>query len=525
MTCEQIRRLLALFVGGQLDAGRHRAVELHVGECAVCAKELAELRATIEALHSLDPMLVPPGFVERVRARLDAQSVARFRLRAWVAPLAAVAALALGLGVLGKFVQPTRSRLFVPSPQPEVVHREADGRAAEAPTESEAPGVKETAPSATETSPGPSVRSGAPEQDRTSVWDGTGREADGSIDGVPRPAGEVSPEAGLGDAPATRTWSMGAPHDELPGEKVEYSNGKAIEPVPPSFGAPSVSPPRGVELQPPTDGGKRPSIGDLHTGVVSPRPSAEAHSAHTSGERASAWARSKLGQLQLGFLAENNFALAQREARRARKDAPIVVAALNARAIPNAAPALTLNVQSMRRVANAEVTLDNTRAQATAAYGAGTVADSLFMGHVRSRVLWKGTLSESDVKAIPLAAVSPAPVVQLSDIRVAATEAPAAGAAGTKAESEVVNFVLFVPPDLGRARPGTKTNFAYVQQPLDVAFADLADRSGLALLVRYPYGRMIDFHTPAVTAQQAIRMLAEQNGYFVVPDAFAWTLY
>jgi len=251
----------------------------------------------------------------------------------------------------------------------------------------------------------------------------------------------------------------------------------------------------------------------------------EAHSGRTRGDRADVWARSELGQSQLRFLAENNLALAQREAERAGKDAPIVVAALNASAMPNQAAALTLNVQSLRRVANAEVTLGNIRGQLIAGYAEMAAGPPGAVDGIRSQVLWKGTLAESDVKAIPLRTVTPAPVVQLSDIKVAATEAPAAGAALKKTESEVVNFVLFVPPDLGRARPMTKTNFAYVQQPLDVAFADLADRSGLALLVRYPYGRTIDFHTPAVTAQHAIRMLAEQNGYFVVPDAIAWTLY
>ena len=89
MNCGQVRRLLAPFVGGQLDAGKRRAVELHVQGCAVCAKELADLKATVEALHSLDPMPVPSGFVERVRSRVEVRAGARFRLWAWAAPVAA----------------------------------------------------------------------------------------------------------------------------------------------------------------------------------------------------------------------------------------------------------------------------------------------------------------------------------------------------------------------------------------------------------------------------------------------------
>jgi hypothetical protein len=89
-----------------------------------------------------------------------------------------------------------------------------------------------------------------------------------------------------------------------------------------------------------------------------------------------------------------------------------------------------------------------------------------------------------------------------------------------------VNFALFVPPHFGRRPSGTKTNFAYVRQPLDMVFGDIAARSGIALLVREPYGRVVDFRTGrAVTAQDAIRMLAGENGYYVVPDSLAWTLY
>ena len=68
------------FFHAMLEKGVYLAPSAYEAGFVSAAHSEADLQATIKALHSLDPMPVPAGFVERVRARVEARAAARFRV-------------------------------------------------------------------------------------------------------------------------------------------------------------------------------------------------------------------------------------------------------------------------------------------------------------------------------------------------------------------------------------------------------------------------------------------------------------
>jgi hypothetical protein len=104
MHCEQVRKLLGRFHDSELDAPTRAAVELHLGDCAACAAELAgiaELSAVARALEDLEP---PGGLWEQIDRRLsDARprrfAAARRLLHRWqTAAVAAVVFVTVATG-------------------------------------------------------------------------------------------------------------------------------------------------------------------------------------------------------------------------------------------------------------------------------------------------------------------------------------------------------------------------------------------------------------------------------------------
>ncbi len=60
MDCEEIRELLPLYAGGDLEGEEREAVEAHVNVCAACARELDLFREARAALTGLSDEDVPP---------------------------------------------------------------------------------------------------------------------------------------------------------------------------------------------------------------------------------------------------------------------------------------------------------------------------------------------------------------------------------------------------------------------------------------------------------------------------------
>ena len=66
MTCREVLDLLTDYLESALPAEVHARVERHLADCDHCADALDRLRATIDALGSLDDERVAPDVRERL---------------------------------------------------------------------------------------------------------------------------------------------------------------------------------------------------------------------------------------------------------------------------------------------------------------------------------------------------------------------------------------------------------------------------------------------------------------------------
>jgi len=73
MDCEEIRELLPLYAGGELDPGERLGAEAHLSFCADCGRELdlyREDRARLAGVREDEP---PPGVLDALRKGLEAE--------------------------------------------------------------------------------------------------------------------------------------------------------------------------------------------------------------------------------------------------------------------------------------------------------------------------------------------------------------------------------------------------------------------------------------------------------------------
>ena len=88
MTHSPYEESVAAYAIGALDAGERRAFEMHLGSCAQCAAELAELRkVTTGLVMSVDPEDPPADLKARTIARATAQPQARREAPVYVPPV------------------------------------------------------------------------------------------------------------------------------------------------------------------------------------------------------------------------------------------------------------------------------------------------------------------------------------------------------------------------------------------------------------------------------------------------------
>lgn len=70
---ETLGPLLSAYLDGELDPAHHRRVAAHLATCAICTRELADLRAGDEALAGLQPTPRAPDLRPGLRRRLRRQ--------------------------------------------------------------------------------------------------------------------------------------------------------------------------------------------------------------------------------------------------------------------------------------------------------------------------------------------------------------------------------------------------------------------------------------------------------------------
>jgi anti-sigma factor RsiW len=71
MTCDRVLPLVAAAADGMLDADRRAALDAHLSVCDGCRTALADQMAVRAWLTRTPPLVVPAGFAQRVRGRID----------------------------------------------------------------------------------------------------------------------------------------------------------------------------------------------------------------------------------------------------------------------------------------------------------------------------------------------------------------------------------------------------------------------------------------------------------------------
>ena len=109
MKHSDIRNLMADYLEGDLDLDKRALFDAHIDECAECASEINEMRATISLLHMLPQPRVPAGMSQEVMRRIESgetQSIWTEKLKAVFGPLleprvlAPISAAVLVLGLV-----------------------------------------------------------------------------------------------------------------------------------------------------------------------------------------------------------------------------------------------------------------------------------------------------------------------------------------------------------------------------------------------------------------------------------------
>jgi hypothetical protein len=100
MSCEQVRNLLGRFHDGELSTAGRTAVELHLGDCATCAGELAAIAGLGEAARALCEPEPPADLWDRIIRRLGDAKPGRFPIGrvGWLSTVAALLCIAIAAG-------------------------------------------------------------------------------------------------------------------------------------------------------------------------------------------------------------------------------------------------------------------------------------------------------------------------------------------------------------------------------------------------------------------------------------------
>jgi hypothetical protein len=122
--CERVWREVSNYLDGDVDAGLRAEMDEHFKTCARCASVLAGTRNVVQLYGDERMLEVPAGFGRRLEKRLERGMATGAGVQggwwsgwsAWLVPVAAIALVAIGLGVRNSlpFRNPPKSILAVP---------------------------------------------------------------------------------------------------------------------------------------------------------------------------------------------------------------------------------------------------------------------------------------------------------------------------------------------------------------------------------------------------------------------------
>lgn len=75
MKCEEVDKLLSLYIDDMLDEDIKEDVTSHIDSCNRCREEFYGLKNTLELLKELPEKELPPGFQERLNSRLQVTEI------------------------------------------------------------------------------------------------------------------------------------------------------------------------------------------------------------------------------------------------------------------------------------------------------------------------------------------------------------------------------------------------------------------------------------------------------------------
>ena len=97
MNCSEVRDLLPLYHYGELEGDERRVVEEHTLSCDTCRKELASVRAALDAIVPPEVPAMSDEFwvdnVAQIMGRIERAPTRRFYAPLWFAAAAAIALL------------------------------------------------------------------------------------------------------------------------------------------------------------------------------------------------------------------------------------------------------------------------------------------------------------------------------------------------------------------------------------------------------------------------------------------------
>jgi hypothetical protein len=87
MNCDEIKDLLSEYIDGVLDSETKALVDEHLSDCKNCQRELAQLKALVKELRSLESVAPPRDFLAQLHKRMEQRSWFSKTLRTLFVPL------------------------------------------------------------------------------------------------------------------------------------------------------------------------------------------------------------------------------------------------------------------------------------------------------------------------------------------------------------------------------------------------------------------------------------------------------
>jgi len=494
MDCTELREILGELAGNRMEPGLQRAAEMHLERCPQCARELTAMRAVVSELRQLEPLPVPAGFVERVRARAErARPGARFR--GWLVPAMSAAGATAAILLL-VFLWPSG----VPVPPLQTAQKSP----ALTETESKAPptGVstptipRETLPSTTGTRQPRFVTAETPPPTRPGGKPLPGAAARKRDTERPITVAAAPPETAKEGTTFWHAAPPAPPSPALPSDTFADGNakeaGKEVG-VDNTAEAPSPAPPKLTE----------------EPGTLTRTPGHRTDHAVSSGAGV-ATSKAPAGPTQVylysaGAWADQPANMSQARVMNQLAEHQPVTVSLGL--VPGGGQAN--NQMAFNLMANSELRDTNVvmNYQNPTPPGIRAVDET--------QLLWRGNLKTGQVAVVPLAPQSAPFLIRQAEIGVSAQ--------GDKKGEISRKYLVFLPTSRGK-RPDTRLSVNYFNVPLEQVIAEISERAGLAVMVSMPVKGNVVLRGNAVPAGTVLRQVAEQQGYQVIPGPSAWTL-